>query len=595
MTPLLDVRDLAVCFGGDVEALRGVSFQLDRGESLAVVGESGSGKSTLALCLAGLVQPPNARGSVRVAGQELLGAAPETLRSLRYRTVALGLQGSPFNPVVSVGEQVAEPLRQHLGLGRAPARARAEELAAEALLDPALLDRFPHQLSGGERRRATLPMVLALDPELVVLDEPTAGLDPATRHELVERIAALARTRGFGLIVISHDLPDAARLASRCMVLYAGQVMELGATTAVISQPTHPYTWSLVGAFPVMTTTKDLRPIRGRPPDPRAVPSGCPYHPRCTQAEQICTEVQPALVTARAREVLCHFGGLKTLLSATGIAKTFRGHGREVHALRGVSLELREGESLGIIGPSGSGKSTLARILVGQLAPDAGQVSLEGRPLSASWRGTAGELRRRIQLVQQDPWDALSPRLTVSELVREPLDVAGAGDRPAREAAVAAALDSVGLGSSGAFLAARTHELSGGQLQRIALARALVVRPKLLVADEPTSMLDASEQARMLVTLRERQMEMGLGLVLVSHDVAAVRKLTDRIVILDAGLVVEEGPADRVSTSPRSWVGRRLLEFAPVFPAAEEEADIDSSPAAGGVDGHERAHEVRGR
>ncbi|MGI8535280.1 MAG: ABC transporter ATP-binding protein [Mycobacteriales bacterium] len=576
MTAVLQVSDLSVCFGGEVAALGGVSFELARGESLAVVGETGSGKSTLALCLAGLVQPPEASGSVRVAGQELLGADAESLRTLRYRSVALALQGAPFNPVVPVLDQVAEPLREHRGLGRGPARARARELAEEVLLDPALLDRFPHQLSGGERRRATLAMVLTLDPALVVLDEPTAGLDPATRHQLVDRVGGLARDRGFALVVISHDLPDTARLASRCLVLYAGQTMELGPTGAVLAEPTHPYSWALVGAFPVLSTTKDLRPIRGRPPDARAVPPGCPYHPRCTQAEDICSTEKPPLLTTRDRQVLCHFGGLKTLLSAAGLTKSFGGQGGQVRALRGVSLQLREGESLGVIGSSGSGKSTLARILAGQLAPDAGEVTLEGKPLSTSWRGAAREVRRRIQLVQQDPWDALSPRLTVAELVREPLDIVDAGTRPAREVAVAEALDSVGLPYSGGFLTARSHELSGGQLQRVSLARALVARPKLLVADEPTSMLDASEQARLLVVLRERQVEMGLGLVLVSHDVAAVRKVTDRIVVLDAGLVVEEGGSDQVSVAPRSVAGRRLLEFAPVFPTIQVRLSKDT-------------------
>lgn len=566
--PLLEVTDLSVRFGGEVDALRGVSFSLERGDSLAIVGESGSGKSTLALCLSGLIQPPEAQGSVRVAGVELLGASEDALRSVRWATVALALQGAPFNPVATVGDQVAEPLRDRLGTGAGEARARAAGLAREVLLDPALLDRYPHQLSGGQRRRATLAMVLALDPAVVVLDEPTAGLDPATRHELVERVVRLAEARGFALVVISHDLPDAARLALRTMVLYAGEVMEEGGTTRVIGEPAHPYSWALVNAYPVMTTTKDLRPIRGRPPDPRAVPSGCPYHPRCTQAEAICSETRPSLVASRDRLVLCHFGGLKTLLSARHVTKSF-GRGREaVPALAGVSIEVREGESVGIVGPSGSGKSTLARILAGHLPLDSGEVVLEGEPLPTSWRGADRLRRRRIQLVMQDPADALSPRLSVAELVREPLDVANAGDDAERRLAVAAALDSVGLPSSGSFLEARAHELSGGQLQRIALARALVSGPKLLVADEPTSMLDASEQARLLVVLRERQVEMGLGLVIISHDLASVRKVTDRIVVLDGGRVVEEGPSAVVSTAPQSDTARLLMETSPAFPSA---------------------------
>ena len=566
--PLLEVANLEVCFDGDVEALRRVSFSLERGESLAIVGESGSGKSTLAQCLAGLVQPPEARGSVRVQGMELLGASEAELRDVRWATVALALQGSPFNPVVSLGDQVAEPLRDRLGIGAGEARRRADELARQVLLDPALLDRYPHEVSGGQRRRATLAMVLALDPDLVVLDEPTAGLDPATRQELVGRIATLAEAKGFALIVISHDLPDAASMANRTIVLYAGEVMEDGSTARVIAEPAHPYTWALVNAYPVMTTTKDLRPIRGRPPDPRAVPPGCPYNPRCTQAEVVCVEQRPELLLSRGRLVFCHFGGLKTLLSAREVTKTF---GRDQHAtpaLAGVSITLHEGESLGIVGPSGSGKSTLARILAAHLALDSGEVLLEGEPLPTSWRGADRLRRRRIQLVMQDPADALSPRLTVEELVREPLDLLKGSDGAAHRAAVAEVLESVGLPNRGSFLRAHTHQLSGGQLQRIALARALIARPKLLVADEPTAMLDASEQARLLVVLRERQIEMGLGLVLISHDVAVVRKVTDRMLVLDNGRVVEEGPSAIVSSAPRSDTARLLIEASSAFPSA---------------------------
>ena len=561
MTALLEVEDLAVRFDGEVDALRGVSLRLDRGETLAVVGETGSGKSTLALCMAGLLQPPVARGSVRLDGVELLGASPEQLREVRWARVALALQGAPFNPVVSVGAQVAEPLRERLGLKAAEARRRAEEAAEEVLLDPALLDRYPHELSGGERRRALLAMALILDPDLLVLDEPTAGLDPLTRKELVERIQALTRRRSVALLIVSHTLPDAGQLASRTLVLYAGQVAEVGSSRLVLDAPAHPYTAGLVAAYPVMTTTKDLRPVRGMPPDPRRLPPGCAFADRCTQAEELCRVENPPLAPSRGRQVACHFGGLKTLLVARDLHKTLGRRGAQVEALRGVSLELQESEAVGIVGPSGSGKSTLSRILTGYLAADAGTVHLGDTPLTVSWRHSARQARRRIQLVMQDPWDALSPRLTVAQLVREPLDIEAGDADP--EAAVAEVLDSVGLPSSGRFLDAHAHQLSGGQLQRVALARALIVRPKLLVADEPTSMLDASEQARLLVVLRERQTEMGLGLIIVSHDIAVVRKVTDRIIVLDAGRIVEEGPSRLVSTAPQSVTARRLVDAAP--------------------------------
>lgn len=562
MAPLLQISDLRVRFAGEVDALRGVSLSLDHGESLAIVGESGAGKSTLAHCVAGLIQPPEATGSVCLGGQELMGASAEVLRDLRWRKVAIALQGAPLNPVVSVGKQVAEPLVERAGMGRSQANRRATELAREVQLDPLVLERFPHQISGGERRRAMIAMALALDPELVVLDEPSAGLDPITREALLESVASLAHERGFALIVISHDLPAALVLAQRAMVLYAGEAMEAGNGQAVIDDPAHPYTWALVRAYPVMTTTKDLHPIRGQSPDTRAVPGGCPFHPRCTQAEAICAEKHPPLEPSRGRLVACHFGGVVDLLTAVEVSLSYRSGRSTLAALEKVSIVVRHGEAVGIIGLSGSGKTTLARIITGHLDADGGSVRLGGETMSTSWRREERTMRRAVQLVMQDPWDALSPRLTVRELVREPLDLSGEGTRPEHERVVAEMLEAVGLPSSGDFLGERTHNLSGGELQRIALARALVVRPKLLVADEPTSMLDASEQARLLVILRELQIEMGLGLVLVSHDLAVVRKVTDRIVILDSGRVAEEGPSEVVCANPQSTIGRRLVQAA---------------------------------
>ncbi|HWC87196.1 MAG TPA: ABC transporter ATP-binding protein, partial [Solirubrobacteraceae bacterium] len=559
MAPLLEITDLRVRFEDDVEALRGVNLSLDRGESVAIVGESGAGKSTLAQCTVGLVQPPQASGSVRLDGQELIGASPDALRAVRWTKVAIGLQGAPFNPVATVGAQIAEPLRERAGMDKGAASARVAELAQDVLLDPLTLERFPHQLSGGQRRRAMIAMALALDPDLVVLDEPTAGLDPVTKEDLLARLSQLARERGFALIVISHDLPAAVALAQRTVVLYAGEVMEDGTSSAVIEDPAHPYAWALVRAYPLMTTTKDLHPIRGRSPGPRAVPGGCPFHPRCTQAEDICAEKHPGLEPSRGRLVTCHFGGVRDLLTADGVGLTYRSGKQKTTALADVSLVVRHGEAVGIIGASGSGKTTLARILAGHLNPDQGEVMLGGQRVASSWRQEQRGFQRSIQLVMQDPWDALSPRLTVLEIVREPLDIGGGTPRQAAEARVAELLEAVGLPSSPEFLGERTHSLSGGELQRIALARALIARPKLLVADEPTSMLDASEQARLLVILRELQVEMGLGLVLVSHDVAVVRKVTDRTVVLDGGRLAEQGRSELVCTSPESAAARRLV------------------------------------
>lgn len=563
MTPLLQVRGLSVDFAGDVQALRGLSFELDRGESLAVVGESGAGKSTLAMCLAGLIQPPSVQGSVLLEGQELIGADEALLRRLRWASVAVGLQGAPLNPVATVRSQIAEVFTHHRGVRPAESRREADLAGAALGLEPELLERFPHQISGGQRRQAMLAMVLALDPALVVLDEPTSGLDPRTKRDVIARLQTLARGRGFGLIVLTHDLADAVQLGQRTIVLYAGEAMECGSSTAVLTAATHPYTWALTNAFPVMTTTKDLRPIRGMAPDPRHVPPGCPFHPRCTQAEDICRQKRVSLTLSRERLVACHLGGLKTVLAATGIGKTFTAGGTKIRAVEDVSLKVRHGESVGVIGPSGSGKTTLARILAGHLAPDTGSVRLGEVMLSTSWRREGRALRRRVQLVMQNPWEALSPRLRVSDLVAEPF--VAWGERDDIDARVTDMLAAVGLPSSGSFLEARTPELSGGQLQRIALARALVLRPEVLVADEPTAMLDASEQARLLVLLRQLQVERGLALVFVSHDLAVVRKVTDRIIVLDSGRIVEEGLSHVVSAQPKSPVTKALIDAAPAF------------------------------
>jgi peptide/nickel transport system ATP-binding protein len=557
---LLEVRDLRVRFG-EVEALRGVSLLLANGGSLAVVGESGAGKSTLARCLVGLLQSPEATGTVRIDGREVLGASPDVLRELRWSVVAVSLQGSPFNPVARVRDQIADPAWDR-GASKVVGRVRAEEVAGEVGLETSLLDRYPHELSGGQRRLASLAMTLVLGPRLVILDEPTAGLDPVTATEVVERVRALSQRRGFALLVVSHDLYHASLLADRTIVLYAGEVLEAGDRAQVLGDPAHPYTSDLVSAYPVMSTTRDLRPIRGRAPDPRAVPSGCPYHPRCSQAEQVCVEQHPGLVTSRERLVACHFGGLRTLLTAEGVSRSFRSGRRDVEALRGVSLQLRHGEALGVVGASGSGKTTLARILTGHLPPGGGSVLLEGAPIPDSWGRRAREVRRRIQLVMQDAADALSPRLTIAQVVAEPLELAGVA-RHRWAGQIEEVFERMGLPGKGDFLGMRAHQLSGGQQQRVVLARALILRPKVLVADEPTSMLDASEQARLLVLLREQQSEMGLGLLLVSHDLALVRKVTDRIVVLDAGRVVEEGTSAQVTSAPSSEACRRLLAAAP--------------------------------
>jgi len=584
---LLEVRDLAVAFPSDrgpIHALDGVSFTIEQGGSLGIVGESGSGKTTLARALTGLLPAGTVRGSIRFRGRELLTMGEEEWRALRGRQIALAFQGSgaSFDPVYPVGEQVAEPLRQHLGLPAAEAATRVRRLAEQVGLPPDRLARYPHQLSGGEKQRAMIAMALACGPELLVLDEPVSGLDTVTKAQVLDTLQSLTRDRGMSLIVISHDLSVVAKLARQTAVLYAGKVAEAGDTGDLIEEPRHPYTWGLFNAYPTMTTTKDLAGIRGRAPDPADPPAGCRFHPRCTQAVERCRLEEPPLSEQHGRLLACHLGGLTSLLSMRDVRKSFAVPGGRFLAVDDVSLEVREGEVVGLVGETGSGKSTLASLVVGLAQPDSGEILLEGISLAALRGEELKRARRRVQLIMQDPFEALSPRLTVRDLVREPLDIQGLGTGEDRDRRVHRALAAVNLATSEPFLQRHGHELSGGQLQRVAVARALVLEPKLIVADEPVSMLDASEQAKLLALLKRLQNELGMGLLLISHDLALVRKVSDRIYVMRRGRVVETGPSHRVIGRPRDAYTRLLIESAPrldVDTSLEEDCSKIAQPA----------------
>lgn len=567
--PILEVADLRVTYdaaAASVHALRGVTLRVDRGDAVGVVGESGSGKTTLALSTLRLLPDEAAiEGSVRLGGEELVGAPAEAVRRHRWRTAAYVIQapGRGFNPVRTIGSQIAEPMRLHLGLSKPDAREKTAKLARLVELDPDLLDRYAHELSGGERQRAMLAMALACDPPLLVLDEPTTGLDSTTKAAIAETLGRLRHEQGLALLVISHDFSLMADLTEELAVLYGGIVVEQGPTRTVLADPRQPYSRDLLGAYPSMTTQKDLRGIRGSAPDPADPPPGCPYHPRCTQAIDECASWPPELSSVAGRRIACLRGGVLTRLAAANLTKSYRtGLRRTVHALKAVSIDVREGEVVGIVGETGSGKSTLVRLLVGVDEPDAGTVEWEGRPFATFRKQDWADFRRRVAVVFQDPFEAVSPLLSVAEVVREPLDVQQIGSSVERAQQAAAALPGVGLPHTEAFLSRRAHELSGGQLQRVAIARALVLGPRLLLADEPTSMLDASEQAKLLVMLKDQQVARGMAMIVVSHDLALVRKVADRLVVLHAGEVVEAGLGAEVIAAPRHPVTRALVQAA---------------------------------
>jgi peptide/nickel transport system ATP-binding protein len=568
---VLSIRGLTVTYPGPppVQAVDAVTLDVEGGECVGILGESGSGKSTLAQSLLGLLPQARVEGSIRLGEVELIGLDERAWQAIRWRRVALAFQSpTALNPVLRVGDQVAEPLEVHLGMKGEAAAARVEELLESVTLGAWAAERYPRELSGGQRRLVLIAMALACDPDVLVLDEPTAGLDPVTRSRVLALLRSVVAARRQALLMVTHD-PDAlVDIADRVAVMYRGWVAEIGPAARVVANPWHPYSVGLLNSRPTLATVKELRGIRGEPPRPTEVAPGCPFEARCTQANGSCASGRPVHVVPAGedgtRTVACTRGGRLSVLSARALRKVYEspsgifGH-RSFAAVDDVAIDVHEGEVVGVVGPTGSGKSTLAKVIVRLLEADGGTVRFEGHDLLAVGGKELRAIRRRLQLLFQDPYEALSPRMTVGDAVREPLDVQRIGSDAERDALVRDTLEAVRLPASGGFLGRHAHELSGGQLQRVALARALVLGPKLLVADEPVAMLDASEQAKMLQLLKTLQVERGMAMVFVSHELAVVLRVADRVIVLDEGRVVEDGTGSRLLAAPQHPTTRALL------------------------------------
>ncbi|HOT07726.1 MAG: Trehalose/maltose import ATP-binding protein MalK [Methanosaeta sp. PtaB.Bin039] len=565
---MLEIRDLVVSYHGS-RVLSDVNLRLEYGDSMAIIGESGAGKTTLGLAIMGFSEGTTS-GQICWQGRDLLRLPEEDMRSLRGKVVAMVFQNveDALNPVLNIHDQVKEAMTVHRnGPGHA-ASARAFGLLEAVGLDHERAKSFPHQLSGGERQRALIAMALANDPDILILDEPTASLDSVTKGDVIEILRAAASDKIS--LVITHDISTAASLSKKMAVLYAGTIVEMGRTEDLLKNPRHPYTRGLIRSYPNMTTTKDLQGIPGRM-DREA--DGCPFHRRCTQRTDICSRLPPSMQETNGRLIACHRGGIVPLLKLRGITKSFGQ--REV--LSNVSLTVLEGETLAVVGESGCGKTTLARITIGLCDPDRGDVLFEDETLRV--RGL--EFYRKVQMIYQNPAESLSHRMSVLDLVREPLDVQRLGGRQEREASVRKALDDVELPSDDRFLARYPHQLSGGEAQRVAIARAMVLQPKLLIADEPTSALDASIQAKILRLLQNLQEKRGLSMLFITHDLALARKVSDRIAVLHRGMLVEEGPASQVVSSPAHPYTRCLLEQAARLDATIGSPGVESSAGRG--------------
>ncbi|WP_329140016.1 ABC transporter ATP-binding protein [Streptomyces sp. NBC_01476] len=548
--PLLDIRQLRISYrtrAGTVPAVRGIDLTVRPGEVVALVGESGSGKSTAAHAVMGLLPRGGSldAGEILFAGTDLARAGEDALREVRGREISLIPQDPmvSLNPVQRIGHQVAEVLLIHRLADRPAAGRRALELLGEAgLPDPVRVARqYPHELSGGMRQRVLIAVALAARPRLVIADEPTSALDVTVQRTILDHIGTLTRDRGIAVLLITHDLGIAADRAQRVAVMSRGEVVETGPVREVLRSPVHPYTRGLLAAAPSLARPRTTP--RSRAKDVHAAGparSGAPV------------AGEPAAAS-------------RDLVVAEDLVKEFPGHRGARHpglrAVDSISLRIGRGETLALVGESGSGKSTTARMLVRLTDPTSGRVTFDGQDITRLGGGELRRLRRRMQIVYQSPYASLSPRLSVADIIIEPLRAFRIGTRAERVRRAAALLDHVRLPAP--FLGRRPAELSGGQRQRVAIARALALGPELLVCDEPVSALDVSSQAQILDLLADLQDELGLSYLFISHDLAVVRQIATRVGVMRGGQLVETGPVEKVFASPSHPYTRELLASVP--------------------------------
>ncbi|MDG4760267.1 ABC transporter ATP-binding protein [Micromonospora sp. WMMD710] len=602
---ILSVRDLAVTFPseqGPVEAVRGIDLDLIAGRTLALVGESGSGKSTVATSIMGLL-PPGARtqGEVVLDGRNLLDLNDRQMSAVRGRRIGMVFQDplSALTPIFSVGRQVADAVQVHNKVSKRAAWERAVELLdLVGIPQPHLRARdFPHQFSGGMRQRVIIALAIANDPDVIIADEPTTALDVTVQAQILEVLEVAKSETGAGVLLITHDLGVVAGHADDVAVMYAGRIVERAPVEVLFATPAMPYTLGLLGSMPSPEATRrpSLVPIEGEPPSPAQRPTGCPFAPRCPLVRDDCRDKEPILAESGPRhDVAClraadvvgrqpeevfprveepsiaPASAGEPILRLTGLARTFpvtkgailRRQVGTLRAVSDVSFEIRAGETFCLVGESGSGKTTTLLEILRLRSPEAGIVEILGNDVASALPAQQRrELRQAVQIVMQDPQGALDPRLPVFELLAEPLRAAGYTAQATRDRMVEL-LDLVGLPRSSLdrFPAA----FSGGQRQRLTIARALATKPRLLVLDEPVSALDVSVQASVLNLLMRLKSELGLAYLVVAHDLAVVRHVADRIAVMYLGHIVEIGNADDLFAEPRHPYTQALISAIPI-------------------------------
>ncbi|WP_372604065.1 dipeptide ABC transporter ATP-binding protein [Actibacterium sp.] len=618
---LLSVEDLHVEFetsAGRLRAVEAVSFHVKPGELVAIVGESGSGKSVTALSVMRLLPKRNARvpkGRILFEGRNLLDLPEDEMRRIRGHQISMIFQEpmSSLNPMMTIGYQLMEPLIIHLGMNGEQARARAVELLGlVGITNPEdRLKQYPHEFSGGMRQRVMIAIGLSCNPKLIIADEPTTALDVTIQAQILELMKKLARELNIALVVITHNLGIVARYAERVTVMYAGEITESSTAEEIFHRPRHPYTMGLLSSVPRLDEPKmrKLETITGLPPNMLRPPVGCRFAERCPHAIDLCSKPPVLRGTAAGGLSACHrldeieAGGLpwhgaqhaaaakgvpdpqtsdQVLVSVEGLSKNFGA----MRAVNDVNFDIMKGETLGLVGESGCGKTTVGRMILGLTDPSEGAIRYGGTDIAAADINEMRQIRRKLQVIFQDPFSSLNPRMTIAQIISEPLAYYRLfPTRQERQARVIELLEQVGLPAH--FAVRYPHQLSGGQRQRVGIARALAMEPDCIVCDEAVSALDVSIQGQIINLLEDLREKLGIAYLFIAHDLAVVRHISHRVVVMYLGEVVEIGDRDQIFERPQHPYTKLLLDAVPIpDPTIEKtrnariiKGDITSAPA----------------
>ncbi len=621
---LLDVTDLQIRYEpkrhAAVDAVRDVSFSIEPGEFVGLIGESGSGKTTLGTAVLRLLQKPGriSGGSIVFDGTDITGLAEDDLRAMRWTDIATVFQSSmnALNPVVRIEGQFRDVIEHHTQLRGDAVLERIRTLFDMVLIDHRFITAYPHELSGGMKQRINLALALAIDPQFVLLDEPTTGLDVVVQHSILENVRKLQAELGFAVLFISHDIGTVLDLSDRILVMYAGEIVEEQPSASLLRDPMHPYTKGLLGSYgDPRAETVHVTYVPGRPPDLSRRPTGCPFAPRCPEKIGRCESLDPPLLRLDGGRVACHVAELQrasddvvdgvgpivtgfagpefvksageaaerrsddVVLDVEGVSKTYqRRRGLKVERTRAVidvSFTLRRGGVTALVGQSGSGKSTLAKMITGVETPTGGTIRFcadgasegrfdgEGQAVGAMRGRALRRYRSHVQMVFQDPYSSLNPAKTLGYILGRAVHNHQGLTGEAARAKVLELLDTVALTPADRYINRFAYELSGGQRQRVVIARALAAEPELIIADEPISSLDVSIRAEVLELLNTLVQQRGVSILYITHDLLSARMLADQVIVLNEGRVVEQGPALEVIRNPKDDYTKLLLEAVP--------------------------------